>query len=163
MKKHSPAKIGSVSKKFVIILFFAAIFSPLVWDIINIKNATGLNEKRALAPFPRVTLGVSALRNFPREFEKYYNDRFPLRGQLIALNSYLKTRFLSTSPVPKVVIGKQGWLFYRGDNVSTLKDDYLLNTPFDQIQLLQLQFYLEAKHEWLAEQGIPYFLDNGAR
>jgi len=152
-KLHSE-KTAQVSKICTIIVFFIVLFLPLLGIFFKGNNIQLVNEKRQLSKRPEFRL--KSLRKFSKEFEQYFNDRIPFRDLLIFTNSFLKMRYLGTSPVPKVIIGKEGWLFYRGDNVANVAEGYFLAAPLRKEQLALLQVYLEAKRDWLAERGIKY-------
>ncbi len=86
-------------------------------------------ENRKLADKP--VLNPDYLDPYPAEYEKYYNDNFSLRNQLVKLKSNLIANALQKSPMPdKVIFGKDGWLFlvekelkeYRGTNLLKQND-----------------------------------------
>jgi len=81
-------------------------------------------ENRKLADEP--VFNPELLDPFPVEYEKYYNDHFSLRNQLVKLKSYLVVNVFNKSPMPnKVIFGTEGWLHlvpkeleeYRGTNL----------------------------------------------
>ena len=113
-----------ISFGFVLILVFPAIqiFLPIVPQMENTEN-------RKLADKP--VLNPDYLDPYPAEYEKYYNDHFSLRNQLVKLKSNLIANALQKSPMPdKVIFGKDGWLFlvdkelqeYRGTNLMKQND-----------------------------------------
>lgn len=112
-------------------------------------NGTPSSEKRKLAEYPD---NAKDFRTFTVEFERYFDDRFGLRSSLVSLHHRTKL-LLGASPSNKVVIGRNGMLFYTGDKEL---EDYRHHVPFTESQLAQLRDYLETVHGWLAEHGIKY-------
>ena len=50
--------------------------------------------------------------NFGRDYDKWFSDRFNLRNLLLKFNA----KFVLDKNQPDVVIGKDDWLFYKGEN-----------------------------------------------
>ena len=67
-------------------------------------------EQRVVAEKP--IFSWKTIQNYPKEFEEYYNDNLPFRTQLIEINNLIDYFVFNTSPLDKVIIGKDGWLFY---------------------------------------------------
>ena len=57
-----------------------------------------------------------ALREYPARFERFFDDRFGLRGKLVDADHWVKAIVFGVSPVSKVLIGKSGWLYFRGED-----------------------------------------------
>jgi hypothetical protein len=136
-------------------LFLLVLFLPVcLTGIAKGKMPGGLEEKRTLAELPRTPNSVDAIKAFPRRFEAYYNDHFHFRDVLIRSHNRLKLKILKKSPDRNVLIGKDGWLFYVRDH---LLEDFISIEPFTEKALNARQRYIEAKRDWLASRGIPYF------
>ncbi len=130
-------------------LFVMLLLSVSLATLVNLKAGRSATEKRSLSLFPQLTLDREGLVTFPGRFEQFFNDRFGFREQLVYLNSRLRVTLLRTSPIDKVVVGQNGWLFYADERA--LSPDPLIPG------LLELwRVALEAKQAWLAAQGIEY-------
>ncbi len=93
---------------YYIAIFIIILSSPIVIKVFDIKIKTTVSEKRELTTKPEFKL----TKNYPREFEKYYNDNFGLRSMLVNLNSQLKLNYFKISPKPKrVQFGANGFAF----------------------------------------------------
>src|SRR5260370_291600 len=95
---------------FLILLSLPVASTVLGWD------TAGLEEKRLLAPPPALKLEWKALKDFPGQFEAYFNDHFGFRDRLIRWHNYAKVRWLRVSPSPKVFVGRRGWLYYAAEH-----------------------------------------------
>lgn len=68
-------------------------------------------ENRDLAPAPGVPRGLADLTTLPTRMDAYVADHVPARQHLIAALNYMRYR-LGYSATEKVVVGRDGWLFY---------------------------------------------------
>ena len=68
-------------------------------------------EKREKAEFP--VLNLSTYKTYGESFEEYYSDNLPYRNELIQMNSLLSAKILGESVSKQVIIGDDGWLFYK--------------------------------------------------
>ena len=92
---------------FRIGLFAAAMILPLAaMD----RGASALeHEQRSRTPFPEPAV---ARARFPEQFDAYFRDRFGGRDLLIRWHHLFKFHVFRESPVPSVIVGSDGWLFY---------------------------------------------------
>jgi len=111
-----------------------------------------LDEKRVLATRPAWPHSLPQLRAFPRAFDDYVHDQFPPRVQLIAGLNYLRYR-LGYSGVSRVIVGRNGWLFYDHDNHLGYP---AASTPMSPFELEVWADVFEARSQLLAHQGITY-------
>lgn len=149
-------------------LFLVGIALPLAGRIVGfVPEATGTEEKRSLAEPPRLAptpaeieavgsrlrAQLERIGAFPATFESYFDDHFGFRRQLIRADNVLRARWLGVSPSPEVVIGREGWLFYAGQQGI---DQYRAIDPFTEDELDAWQRRLEETNEWLADRGVSY-------
>ena len=158
------SKPASTRKKivdrFLISLFFLGIWSPLAIGIFKLEpnlygsaNSASNWENRELAQLPALSFNLQFLPKFPQKFEAYYNDNFGGRQVLIRWHNLLKATVFGISPVERVAIGKEGWLFYANP---TVVRDYRATNPFTPEELDRWQRILEQRRDWLAARGIHY-------
>jgi hypothetical protein len=141
----------------VLLLFFVvALAAPLVDQLTHPASTFDDVEKRKLARFPKVPKKWKRLDSwdkFPGEFEKYFNDHFGLRGPLLAANARVNQFIFRRSPSPKVMQGREGWLFWNDqDALANYRGLYRLS----ETELENWMAVLQARREWLAARGIPY-------
>lgn len=148
------------------------------------------NEGRPAAVFPQIEMKTSSIiprpstgsiKDFPKQFEKWLNDRIGFRKQLIQV--YQTARYYGWTPSllskslskrgkaatgvightsnttaiasgqDRVLIGREGWLFYQSDSVI---DDYRGTNLFSEQELAQWKKILTERRDWLAKRGIRY-------
>jgi hypothetical protein len=120
-------------------------FSPAPWS--------DPAENRVSAPWPGRPATLAALRKFPAAFEDFFNDHFGLRSALIDLRNRIDLGLFDRSPTDKVLIGRDGWLFYTGEDSL---DDFRGRRPFTEAELDGWYRSLKQRRDWLAAQGIAY-------
>ena len=84
---------------------------------------------------------------------------FPLRSHLIRANNFIKYKWFGVSAVPKVIAGKEGWLFQARENKPPDRAGYFSSIqPFTPQELEQWRRVLEQRRQWLAKRDIHYLL-----
>ena len=135
-------------------LFFLVIFLPALLSVFpGVRPTAQLTEKRRLAEWPALPTEKKALIEYPRQFERYFDDHFPFRTHLIQGHNYLKIKVLNQSDQRYVVKGKEGWLFYTHES---LLEDFCGRVPFTEERMEAFRLMVEAKRDWLAKRGIAY-------
>jgi hypothetical protein len=129
-------------------------------------------ENRKLADKPVFNPGY--LDPFPAKYEKYYNDHFSLRNQLVSLKSNIVSNALHKSPMPdKVIFGKDDWLFlvhnelaeYRGTNLMSQKDiekiikELLRRKKYLEKENRKLYFVLAPIKYSIYDEYLPGYID----
>jgi alginate O-acetyltransferase complex protein AlgJ len=145
------AMVGGV----LVFIFIAIIYFPLINRVFPLSGQSSLLEKRKMAAKPEFRW--DRMSQYLKEFTPYFNDYFTFRSSLIFLNNLLKVKFFRVSPTPKVLIGKNGWLFF--DNPVTQPgtvEYYRSLTPFSAQELEQWKNLLEQRYQWLAAREIRY-------
>ncbi|MGD2086218.1 MAG: hypothetical protein PVH61_08545 [Candidatus Aminicenantes bacterium] len=150
-----PLTLKPLVSGILVFIFMAVIYFPLFNRVFPLSGQSHLVEKRKMAAKPEFRW--DNMFQYLKEFTSYYNDYFTFRSDLIFLNNLLKVKFFKVSPTPKVLIGKNGWLFYDkpGNRPGTV-DYYRSLTPFSDRELGQWKNLLEQRHQWLAARGIHY-------
>lgn len=91
---------------FIVICVLPSPLYSLLGDYIDKENY----ENRVAATTPKFSL--STLQSYPKEYEEYFNDSVPFRSKLIEANSLIDYFIFKRSPVSRVILGKDDWLFY---------------------------------------------------
>src|SRR5215472_11171889 len=142
----------------LIAMFIAVIGLPLAGKLLPVEGAFALTENRRPAPLPTVQIGGPgwgySIVSFPRRFERYWNDSFAFRWYLIRAHSLVKLA-LGVSPSPKALVGRDGYLFYAGEQ----SVDYFRGVkPFTERDIVRWRADLEDRRAWLAARGIRYLV-----
>jgi hypothetical protein len=154
LRLKNPVKFFPNSTSYNIILlalFCVGIVLPLLGLALGTESRTINYENRKLAEKP--ALNMNTLSSWAGQLTAYFNDNFGFRKTLISLNSYIKVKFLNTSTVHDVILGKDGWLYYR-ESV----EDSLGTTLFTPEEVLSVKHVIERQSKWMEDRGIYYLI-----
>ncbi|MBI5435083.1 MAG: hypothetical protein HZA52_19770 [Planctomycetes bacterium] len=110
------------------------------------------HELREPAEPPARIGGLATLLAFPASAERWWNDWFGLRDVLIGARNQLLWQVFELSPTDRMVRGRDGWLFYQGDD-EVLQVDRGAR-PFSAEQLAAWTRVFEARRAWCDARGI---------
>ncbi len=148
------------SNRLLAILFGIVILLPLATRIIpGIEPRSAVRENRK--PVARPVLRKEAIKAFPAAYEAFFNDEFGYRDYLIHLNNLVRYELFNVSGVPRVLAGREGWLFYTGGTraagmpIENHRGDL---APFPVYPFRQIAQRIEETRDALAARGIDYLL-----
>lgn len=101
--------------RLLIIVFVAIVILPQIifWFVNNETIEVSTTENRKLNSKPKFEFAT--ITSYPQNFDNYYNDHLPFRNELREIWTNLNYELFNTTVDNRVLIGKDGWLFYRGD------------------------------------------------
>jgi hypothetical protein len=139
----------------LIALGLALLALPLADNVLGLDPFKAWTENRTPAPFPELRLDSASLRSLSARLKAYYDDHFGFRGSMLRLHALAKTRLLGLSPSRRVVLGKDGWLFYADEGSI---ESHRRARPFEHDELERWRLALEGRRGRLAARGIRYLL-----
>ena len=109
------AACGKLGRFILVAGFIAITAAPGIGKLVSGQpdQEESVDEQRPLAQMPRLSLFSGNFWQFPAAFERYFNDQFPYRSQLIKPYDLFLVSVLGVSPNPFVTIGKKYW-YYSG-------------------------------------------------
>jgi hypothetical protein len=132
----------------ILVLMAAAFLAPR-W-----LPAPSIVENRVLAAKPAWPGRLGGLAEFRKATDAYVADHFPARAHLIGLLNRLRM-LAGVSGSPRVLIGRDGWLFYDDDtHLGAARNDPSMPAPDVQTWLVTLAGRTEA----LRARGAAYLV-----
>lgn len=131
-------------------VFFMLLFIPMSYISDAQKSE---QENRNLAIKPSLSRLYENAYNYGSKFEQWYNDRFFGRDILLDAYSYFMS-YLKTRGNDRVLIGKDGWLFYKGNN--SLRNFQNLDL-FTEDELQKAVKYLSDINNWAKVNGKDFY------
>ena len=156
--------------KIFIIVFLVICLIPSLGMTVA-KNET-TNENRALAEFPAVKSENGEFNvQFFTQLGDYFNDHFAFRSRIISVDSFIQAKLFGTSNVDTVVVGTDGWLYYK-DTINNYKGRHLMsdravNNVIHNIELIkeyveangaELLVTIAPNKNTLYDENMPYYL-----
>jgi hypothetical protein len=133
-------------------LFVLAL--PLIALVDPLGGAPTTWENRSPASWP----DLAPLGNFPQRFEQALADNFGGRGALLLFEHAVVAGLFRTSPAPNVLLGREGWLYWLGEDGRSLDRNFRGTIAVQDAELAALASELKRRHDFLAARGIPYIV-----
>jgi hypothetical protein len=139
-------------------LFVALIVSAFAGIFGTLREQSTTFEKREAAASPALPRTLGELRTYPAQLERFLDDRFGLRQVLVRLDHFAKVMVFGVSPVAKVLIGKSGWLYFKGEDAKAFDQWYRGIDGLSAAEVAALREEWLKRSEFLASRGIPFLL-----
>jgi hypothetical protein len=139
-------------------LFILTIVISFAGSFRTPRAASNPFENRVAEPLPPMPDSRTALREYPARFERFFDDRFGLRATLVHVDHWVKAIVFGVSPVSKVLIGKSGWLYFRGEDSKAFDRWYRGNETIPDATLIAFRDELLRRRDFLAGRGIPFLV-----
>lgn len=138
----------------IILIICPVILFLLFGKYIHSEN----NENRALKEMP--AFSVFDISSYPSEFEAFFEDNLPFKNSLVLVNSYINYKVFKTSNSPNVIVGRDGWLFYKGAQNfgENPVADYQGSNLYTDSELEIIAENMQAAKEALESRGIKFAL-----
>ena len=132
------------------VVFIVLLFIPM--SHISTANKS-MQENRMLATYPQM-FNTTLNLQFGKQFESWFNDRFLGRFFLIKLYNNAKQYIDPLVGNDKVLVGKDGWLFYKLDNGI---NNFTNMTTLSDIELAEGLKYLSDIDNWCKKHGKEFY------
>ena len=153
---------GGVADVLLVALFAGALLAPAAdSQFFHISSKLASTENRNMASKPLLRFkNFEEAKDFPKAYETYFNDNFGFRNLLVRAGSRFKLFYMKISPVPLVIVGKNGWYYYYGDRGydGVPVAGYRGITRYSEKNLELIKRNLESQKKWLEDQGIRYVI-----
>lgn len=149
-----------MKNKVIIVAFIILIYVPnIIWALWGAELAGKNSENRALAEKPMFSL--ENISEYPGLYENYYNDHLPFKNQAVKFQSYSDYIVFKSTDSKKVILGENGWLFYRSAEVAPLADekpidDYQGINKYDADEKQIILDNINDVDKFLEEKGIEF-------
>ncbi|MDJ0835630.1 MAG: hypothetical protein QNK37_03885 [Acidobacteriota bacterium] len=140
--------MSAAKTDLILIIGFALFLAlPLTMLISGIGPTGAGTENRVLAPPPQWA-DLLRPQQLTEGTERWFNDRFGMRNQMIQGYNRIKLDLFQTSPTDKVTIGRDGWLYLTETVNQKIPEDPAFYDRHFQ--------HWKNRRDRLAEKGIPY-------
>src|SRR5215469_116554 len=138
--------------RLLALLFVVAL--PLIALVNPLGSFSTVSENRNPAPWPQ----LAPIKDFPAHFEQAFSDRFRGRTLLLFVDHAVVATLFHTSPVSNVMMGREGWLYWLGEDGRSLDRNFRLTLATPDAELAKLGAELKRRRDFLAARGIAYLV-----
>lgn len=149
--------VKRITKIVVVIMFVSILVIPLASTNRELGAvSTTDNRKLAINPIKAALQGT----RFANAVDDYFNDRIGFRKEFIDLNGRISYKVFKESPIEKVIVGKNGWLFYDSEKADSGKaiSQYLGTHKYTEEQLQTIRDNLLKAKSYLAKKDCEFVL-----
>lgn len=152
--------MNNVIKYLYITAFVGTIIGLPVLSLLKIQTSEPAyfveNEKRPISKLDSLSAEKEKLDKFFGGLEQFVNDRLAFREKFLDLHSFISFRLGLLPNSEKVIFGKDGWLFYKLTNYTSLKptDSVVSYKEWNQ----HLSDYFSSINQFLSKRGIIFKL-----
>ena len=116
------------------------------------------SQLAAKAPeLPQWSWRVGEVKRFPSRFELDFNRALPWRVDVAAPARKVYVDWLRVAPVPEVIVGSGGWLYYIGATGDRIIDRHVLGRdPFTRTELERWRTFLLERTRRFRDLGAKY-------
>ncbi len=150
---------------YVLLLAVLILIPGVLFLLIRGHMDTGNYEERSLSPLPYSQEAndaglVTTPETFPAQFENWFYEHLTFRNQLLTLHGLTEYKLLKTSSSQSVIVGKDGWLFYKGAQVADEDPigDYRGTDLFTEEELQKIAANFTAARDELAARGSDFVI-----
>ncbi len=149
---------AQTTASFLVGAIFATLLAlPAVDAFLHLDRTPPPQERRTLAGPPRRPHSMRELASLPPACDAFVRDHFGFRSFLIRLEARATILWLGVPPSPEMelMVGRDGWLYYTGDDSISFAEGTRM---FSQGDLGLWLVALRQRHDWLARRGIRYLV-----
>ncbi len=144
--------------KLIIIVFLLFLIGPtIIYWFVKDKMDNNNYEQRSI--YNKPAFEVNSIINYPKDYENYYNDHLAFKNEIRKIRAKFYKEVFNTGSTPRVIIGKDDWLFYNGivngdgDPIS----DYRKVDLFSDKEKDNIKEHLLFEEEELKKKGIKFY------
>lgn len=155
MEAGSPTpRRTSAANVLIALVFVAAILTPLIVSAVRGgSEGAAARENRQAETRPKWSWDGRAMKRYPELFSEWYDDAFGLRSDLVQLNSRLQVNLFRHAPAPRLLIGKDDWIF---DTMSLGLETLRGVSPLSERELKLWTVAIESRRDWMHARGGTY-------
>ena len=137
------------------LIAIVAMLLPVMATVDPLRGAAIRWEQRRAAAWPPVAM-LATPAKFGAAFGQAFADRFGMRSALIVAQHWALVDIFGVSPVANVMIGRDGWLFWLGEDARSLDRHYRGTRRVPDFEAEAYVAEVKRRHEYLRSRGIAY-------
>lgn len=152
-----PSKKSNFLYLIIALLFVGVLWTPCLQMWLGFFPERRNTEQRTPAARPEGASFFSSPGKFLYAYDKYFVDHFGFRNNLVHMSNLIKAKYLKVlEPVPYVIVGKEGWLFY--NNETEMRRFSCSLSPYSESELAALKDHLDELYYRLKGKNIFFMI-----
>ena len=151
-----PAPATHAWRDRVLIALFVAML-PAMAALDPLRGQALASEQRRAEDWPSMATMTSPA-TFASRCERAFADRFGMRSALILAQHLVLVDAFGVSPTPNAMIGRDGWLFWLGEEARSLDSHYRGTRPLGESEAAAYVAEVKRRHEYFRSRGIAYLV-----
>jgi hypothetical protein len=132
-----------------------AVLLPVMATLDPLRGAAMISEQRRPTAWPPAAVLASPAK-FGAAFGQAFADRFGMRTALIVGQHWALVDIFGVSPVANVMIGRDGWLFWLGEDAASVDRHYRGTRRVPDFEADAYVAEVKRRHEYFRSRGIAY-------
>ena len=138
-----------------VLIAIVAVLLPVMAWVDPLGGAAIKWEKRRASTWPPMAL-LKSPAQFGADFSQAFADRFGMRSALILAQHRALVDIFGVSPVSNIMIGRDGWLFWLGEDGQSLERHYRGTRWVSDFEVDAYVDEVRRRHAYLRARGIAY-------
>ena len=138
-----------------VLIALVALLLPVMAWVDPLGGAAIKWEKRRASTWPPAA-SLTSPATFGAAFSQAFADRFGMRSVFIVLQHWALVDIFGVSPVSNVMIGRDGWLIWLGEDGQSLDRHYRGVRVMPDIEADSYVAEVKRRNEYLRARGIAY-------
>lgn len=136
---------------FAVALLLLPLLLPHGLSLLGVSEGTKSQDNSVKTTMPALSLAATDFKAFATQLRQAYAEEFPFRSWMIRTANRLRIAVFGQSPSKDVMLGREGWLFYKSEME---QEDWLGVGLLSDEELAMAKAELSRKRDWLARRGI---------
>jgi alginate O-acetyltransferase complex protein AlgJ len=137
------------------LIAIVAVLLPVTAALNPPRGPAIMSEQRRAAAWPSLAM-LASPEKFGAAFGQAFADRFGMRTTLIIAQHWALVDIFGVTPVENVMIGRDGWLFWLGEDALSLDRHYRGTRTVPDFEADAYVAEVKRRHEYYRSRGIAY-------
>jgi len=157
MKRKSKKAI--IVQIITVIAFFLFLTLPTIQAVAHELRDSDNSEEEGLAKLPKLeSISLSSFSTYLKAIEAFFNERVGAHNEIVRVYNRITFQLFRVSPLPAVIVGEEGWLFYNSPTDGVSLSDFYGQSMYTDEELAAIKKHLLALDTTLSAKGVQFIV-----
>ncbi len=142
-----------ITETILILAAITILWAPQFSMVAGVKPRFDIASVPEPAAMPKLSADCESLEGFPGRFRAWFADNYGFRPALMKAKSYLMTKLVRNTRKKTILIGRDKWLFWTGQDVL---EKHSACRPLPEKELRRGARILAERNHYCKKRGIRY-------